>query len=208
MTGELLAPQDRHGSFSTSDGLRYSLRLNREGVKSGHEPYPQNVLALSLAASQTGNPMSPECEPLQQFGLRLRRLLDDALYESYPADHFKSIEFSILDGHEATEVGVAIQKEAEVGSHHFLPALKSLVHPSARIGIVLVVRGIIVTKLEVQAAALRQLQRYSVRNLPVEIVARDIQHNSFAPIPDKSPCTECSSLAGVHGDAGGPARHP
>src|SRR6516162_357654 len=51
-------PQDRHGSFSTSAGLRYSLRLNREGVKSGHEPYPQNVLALSLAASQTGNPMS------------------------------------------------------------------------------------------------------------------------------------------------------
>ena len=42
---------------------------------------------------------------------------------------------SILDGHEATDVGIAIQKEAEVGSHHFFPVLKSLVHPAARIGL-------------------------------------------------------------------------
>jgi hypothetical protein len=49
--------------------------------------------------------------------------------------------FSILDGHEATDVGVAIQEEAEIGHHHFFPALKSLVHPAARIGIVLVASG-------------------------------------------------------------------
>src|SRR5215467_4977484 len=75
----------------------------------------------------------------------------------------RGLNYSILDGHEATDIGIPIEKEAQVGNHHFLPALKSLVHPAARIGIVLVARGIIVMKLEVQAAALRQLQRYSVR---------------------------------------------
>ena len=90
--------------------------------------------------------------------------------------------YSIGYGHQPADLGVAVHQEPEVGNYHFFPALKSLVDPPVWIGIVLVVRGIVVTKLEVNVAALRCFQRRSVSNLSVEIVSGIIEHSFVAPI--------------------------
>lgn len=63
----------------------------------------------------------------------------------------------VRNGYEATYACVTVQEECQIGSHHFFPALKSLVNPSVRIGIVLIVRGIVVAKIKAHARALRHV---------------------------------------------------
>ena len=89
--------------------------------------------------------------------------------------------YSIGYGHQPADLGVAVHQEPEVGNYHFFPALKSLVDPPVWIGIVLIVRGIVVTKLEVNVAALRCFQRRSVSNLPFEIVRGTLSTVSSRP---------------------------
>src|SRR6266700_2982215 len=99
-----------------------------------------------------------------------------------PHPHKASLIYSVRHGHEASHVGVAVQDEAKVGGHHFFPTLKPLVDPTARIGIEFIVYGVVVAKFEVQSRALRQLQRGSIRKLPIKIVAGDVQHDLFPSV--------------------------
>src|SRR5437016_5546702 len=68
----------------------------------------------------------------------------------------------------------AIHQETYIGSSHFLPALVAIVDPLAWIGVEPVVRGIVVAKFDVHPRSLRYLQRRSVGELPVEVVARNV----------------------------------
>src|SRR5438445_13212538 len=62
---------------------------------------------------------------------------------------------SIRHRHQTCRIGVTVQEESEVGRHHFFPALKTLVDPSGRIGVELVIYRIVVSEFEVHSGALR-----------------------------------------------------
>src|SRR5262249_7423995 len=73
---------------------------------------------------------------------------------------------SIGHGPHTADISITVHEESEIGSHHFFPTLKSLIDPSVRIGVVFIVERVVVAKFEPHTAALRHLQRHSVRKLP------------------------------------------
>src|SRR3989442_3325501 len=77
---------------------------------------------------------------------------------------------------------LAVHQEPHIGCSHFLPTLVSVVHPLTRIGVVLVVGRIVVSKLDVDPRSLGYLQRRSISELPVEIVMRNVEDNLFSTV--------------------------
>ena len=76
---------------------------------------------------------------------------------------------------------VALHQETHVRSSHFFPTLISIVDPLTRIRVVPVIGRIVVAEFNMDPGTLGYLQRCSISQLPIEVVAGDIENDSSRP---------------------------